>query len=237
MGNMDLYNAVRAVPKDAQKTIGAGRLKGMTDISPMWRIKTLTEQFGVCGFGWYYDVDKKWSETINDETAVFVDITLYVRQGGEWSKGIHGTGGSMLAAKERNGVYVSDEAYKKATTDAISVACKQLGIGADVYWQSDSTKYTTPAPNQNDQRRAEEDAAKEPIGAKEIAIIRKEMERTGNYLQNFVKKKPLETWDKGTYVWALKKFRDMPDKQPEPPAAPADFETVPDEQIELPFDM
>ena len=49
--NLELYNAVREVPKEAQKAIGAGRLKGMTDINPMWRIKVLTEQFGICGRG------------------------------------------------------------------------------------------------------------------------------------------------------------------------------------------
>ena len=63
MDNLRIYNAVRAVPKEAQKPIGAGRLKGMTDINPMWRIKCLTEQFGVCGFGWYYDITDMWLET------------------------------------------------------------------------------------------------------------------------------------------------------------------------------
>lgn len=29
-----------------------------------------------------------------------------------------------------------------ALTDAISVACKTLGMGADVYWDKDSTKYS-----------------------------------------------------------------------------------------------
>lgn len=29
-----------------------------------------------------------------------------------------------------------------ALTDAISVACKALGFGADVYWAKDATKYT-----------------------------------------------------------------------------------------------
>lgn len=52
MSNLDLYEKVRQVPQEAQKTIGGGRLKGMTDINPMWRIKTLTEHFGICGVGW-----------------------------------------------------------------------------------------------------------------------------------------------------------------------------------------
>ena len=53
MTNLDIYNKVREVPNKAKKNIGGGRLKGMTDINPMWRIKTLTEQFGPAGFGWY----------------------------------------------------------------------------------------------------------------------------------------------------------------------------------------
>ena len=68
-------------------------------------------------------------------------IELYVKYEGEWSWAIPGTGGSKLATKERNGVYVSDECYKMATTDALSVACKNLGIGADVYWKEGRTKY------------------------------------------------------------------------------------------------
>ena len=59
MENLTLYNKVANVPKEAQKTITAGRIKGMTDINPMWRIKTLTEQFGVCGFGWKYVITDK----------------------------------------------------------------------------------------------------------------------------------------------------------------------------------
>jgi hypothetical protein len=40
-------------------------------------------------------------------------------------------------------VHIDDEAYKKAYTDAISVACKALGFAADVYYQEDETKYGT----------------------------------------------------------------------------------------------
>ena len=50
--NMRIYDAVRSVPPEAIKPITAGRLKGKSDINPMWRIKVLTEQFGPCGEGW-----------------------------------------------------------------------------------------------------------------------------------------------------------------------------------------
>lgn len=143
MNNLDLYNKVRVVPEEAKKPISGGRLKGMTDINPMWRIKCLTEQFGPCGFGWYYVIKDKWIETsmAKDEITANVIIDLYYKVDNEWSMPIEGIGGSMLVASERNGLYVNDECYKMALTDAISVACKALGIGADVYWGNDNTKY------------------------------------------------------------------------------------------------
>lgn len=149
--NLELYNKVRAVPEEAKKTIGKGRLKGFTDINPMWRIKVLTEQFGPCGIGWKYEIAcREFHEGANGVCAVFTDINLYVKYNGEWSEAIPGTGGATFVAKEANGLHTSDECVKMATTDALSVACKALGIGADVYWEKDSNKYDQegepPAP-------------------------------------------------------------------------------------------
>lgn len=144
MGNLDLYNRVRVVPEEAKKPIKGGRLNGMTDINPMWRIKVLTSEYGPCGIGWFYKPVKKWTEQAGGETVAFVDIELFTKVDGEWSQPICGTGGSKLSQNERNGLFVSDECYKMATTDAISVACKQLGIGADVYFGADRTKYDSP---------------------------------------------------------------------------------------------
>lgn len=150
MGNMELYDKVRAVPKEAQKTIAAGRLKGMTDINPMWRIQKLTETFGPCGIGWKYIIQREWMEQgANGEIAAFMDILLYYKWDGQWSEGIPGTGGSSFVAKERNGMYTSDECYKMALTDAISVAAKAIGMGADIYWEKGRTKYDT-APEKQD---------------------------------------------------------------------------------------
>jgi hypothetical protein len=141
--NMEIYEACRNVPSEAKKTIGAGRLKGYTDISPMWRIKKLTEMFGVCGFGWKIITTKKWTENgANGEVFAFVDIELFVGIEGSWSDPIEGSGGHKLVINESKGLYSNDEAFKMATTDAISVACKMLGIGADVYWDKDNSKYS-----------------------------------------------------------------------------------------------
>lgn len=155
MGNMDIYNAVSAVPDSAQKRITGGRLNGMTDINPMWRIRELTELFGPCGIGWKYKIVREWLETASTgEVGAFVDIELQYRitPDAEWSEPIPGTGGSKFVAAEKgNNLRASDECYKMALTDAISVACKALGFGADIYWASGRTKYNAAPPEQDEE--------------------------------------------------------------------------------------
>ena len=124
MNNLELYNRVRAVPDEAKKKITGGRLSGMTDINPMWRIKKLTEEFGPCGTGWKTDDIVYETVPAIGLAVVVCTLKLYVKNDDIWSAPIFGVGGSMLIAKEKNGPYVDDEAYKKAYTDAISVACK-----------------------------------------------------------------------------------------------------------------
>lgn len=143
MDNFEIWRKVSAVPAEAQKPIEAGRLKGKTDINPMWRMKVLTEMFGPCGFGWKYEItNQRVIEGAKNEVMCFVDVNLYVKNDNEWSEPIPGIGGNIIVASEKNGMYNDDDAFKKALTDALSVACKALGIGADVYWQQGSTKYS-----------------------------------------------------------------------------------------------
>ena len=149
--NMEFYEKFRSVPKEACKEIGAGKLKGFTDINPMWRIKMLTDTFGACGFGWYIETEEHWTDTLGSEIAAFCKVALRVKHPntGEWSAPIIGIGGSKLAGKGK-GDGIDDEAYKMAYTDAISIACKNLGMAADIYYAKDRTKYNsyveTPAP-------------------------------------------------------------------------------------------
>lgn len=148
MNNLELYNKVRSVPDEALKKIKGGRLNGYSDINPMWRIKTLTQHFGLCGVGWKIEILKQWLETgANGEISAFCNINLYIKANDCWSEPIPGTGGSSYVAKEFKGMYTSDECYKMALTDAISVACKFLGFAADIYWNNDVTKYNTSYNN------------------------------------------------------------------------------------------
>lgn len=201
MEKMEIYNAVRTVPEAAKKPISAGRLRGKTDINPMWRIKTLTEQFGPCGIGWYYNVTKQWTEPCGEQIAAFVNIELFINVDGNWSKPIFGTGGNMLVEQESKGLHVSDECFKMALTDAISVACKQLGIGADVYWDKDDTKYTSNGNAEPDKR---------------LIPVYNELKRIGYSVTSICKTYKADSIDKLSDLQIkdfLAKAKNMPDKE------------------------
>lgn len=160
--NMEYYNIGRKVPDEAKKAIGAGKLKGFTDINPMWRIQMLTEMFGPCGIGWFIETKRFWTEEGKDgRVAAFCHINLYIRTDSEWSEPIEGIGGSMFVNNFKGQAETSDEAYKMAYTDAISVATKALGIGADVYWEAGRTKYSLLAEQKPEQQPEQKPRKKE----------------------------------------------------------------------------
>ena len=141
--NLEYWKVLKQPPKWALRTIGAGRLKGKTDINPQWRYQAMTEAFGPCGIGWRYEVVRVWDQpTVDNQVMAFAEVNLFIKVADEWSQPIPGIGGSMMVAKEKSGPYASDECYKMAITDALSVALKMLGVAADIYaglW--DGTKY------------------------------------------------------------------------------------------------
>ena len=144
MDNVEIWRQLEKTADEAKKPIEAGRLKGFTDINPMWRFKRLTEVFGAVGVGWKFVItDKQIIPGADGVLSAFVDILLYYKHNGEWSEGIPGTGGSAFVAKESKGLYTSDECFKMALSDAIGTACKALGMSADIYFSKDRSKYTT----------------------------------------------------------------------------------------------
>lgn len=146
--NMELWNKVSQPPKEALKKISGGRLSGMTDIKPQWRVKRMTEVYGLCGIGWKFEVVKLWVEQgSHEQVFAFADIKLYIKQDDKWSDPIPGNGGNMLVAKEKAGLHSSDEAFKMAITDALSSSMKMIGVASDIYMGNwDGSKYKTPPP-------------------------------------------------------------------------------------------
>lgn len=152
----EIYNSLKSVPEWAKKKISFGALKGKTDISPQWRIQAMTEQFGAIGIGWYYKTVNKWLEKgYGNNVCAFVDVELFIKVDNEWSMPITGSGGNSFLSENKNGVHTSDECYKMATTDALSVAMKQLGVGADIYSGFEDSKYNkSEAPKQQSDDKA-----------------------------------------------------------------------------------
>lgn len=148
---MEVWDKLKQPPAWALKKITGGRLNGKSDISPMWRIQALTETFGVCGIGWKYELKDKWVQEASGQVLIFVEISLFVKDGAQWSDAIPGFGGDFLIQKELSGLHANDEAMKMAVTDALGNAMKNLGVAAVVFsGGTDGTKYnrqpTTPAP-------------------------------------------------------------------------------------------
>ena len=143
MQDINYWDKLRQVPDVAKKPITGGNLNGMTDINPVWRIQVMTENFGMCGFGWKYVVTKQWLEAYGNDVRAFCNIDLFVKVGDQWSDAIPGTGGASFAMVTNSGkTNVSDEAYKMALTDALSVAMKAIGVAADVYF-ANGARYET----------------------------------------------------------------------------------------------
>ncbi len=186
--NLKLYIQLQKTPPEAQKRIAAGRLKGMTDINPMWRIKRLTEVFGPCGIGWWYEItDKRIEEGANGEKKAFVDINLFYKWNGEISQPIQGTGGSSFVSAETKGLYTSDECFKMALTDAIGISCKAIGMSADIYFQKDQSKYDL-----------ESEPQPQLITANDAAALTNLAKRKGVVIDDVLKK------------YKLKELKDMP---------------------------
>lgn len=208
--NLHIYKQVSSVPKDAQKPFESSWGKKLTEINGMWRIQKLTELFGPCGEGWFTEVTRQERVDFpNGEVCVFTDINLYLKdtKTGRWSKPIRGTGGNRLVLKNADGLFIDDEAYKKAYTDALGIACKALGFGADIYWGRNDSKYdsgtattASPSAKESDSKKPETVAA--PQNAETTESVKGLPELSPSHPR----------WD-AFISWAAKKPKDKPSWQ------------------------
>ena len=105
MDNLLIYEKYKSVPENAIKPFDNGKFKG-TDINTMWRIKCLTEMFGVVGFGWTVKVLRTWTELgANGEIMAFAEVEMKVKIDGNWSEPFTATGGNLMVryVKGKNG--------------------------------------------------------------------------------------------------------------------------------------
>lgn len=118
----------------------AGGFKG-TALKPIWIIQRLTETFGPVGEGWGMG-EPKFDVVHAQDGEILVYCTVRCWHTSE-GNGFFGVGGDKVATKRKSGdVFLDDEAFKKAFTDAVNNAFKFLGVGADVHMgQFDDSKY------------------------------------------------------------------------------------------------
>ena len=131
----------------------AGGFKG-TALKPMWAIKQLTEQFGPVGMGWGTG-EPRFELVHGQDGEVLVYCTVSVwhtdRANVSW-----GVGGDKAIAKNKNGLFHDDEAFKKAFTDATMNGFKSLGVGADIHMgQFDDNKYVAQMEREFAEREAD----------------------------------------------------------------------------------
>lgn len=199
------YEAMRRPPQDALKPIDFGPLKGKSDINPQWKYEVLTEQFGLCGIGWRFEIANKETVPVpsTGELMVFVFVNLYVKENKYWSEPIPGCGGDFLIKKDKNGLHGNDEGLKMALTDALGNAAKMVGVAADIYRGMYNTKYKKYMKD-----TAESDSNERDTPAK------------GNYTktaQQPVKTAPRQTEQKKTAIKA------QPKQEPKKPITVHDY--------------
>lgn len=178
MKAIEIYKGLSQPPATALRQIQAGDLKGKTDINPQWRYEAMTEQFGLVGLGWKYEIQKLWTEPgANGETLAFAQVAVFIRDPDtkEWSDAIVGIGGSKLINKFSAGPKSNDEGYKMAVTDAFSTSLKMIGVAADIYagkW--DGSKYNDiPQNAAQSQPQNKAPQSREPAGGPDTPEQRK----------------------------------------------------------------
>ena len=159
MNMKEKFSIMARPPQEALNTIQFGRLKGKSDINPQWRIEALTEVFGLCGVGWYFEVLGTTFVDVpaTEEKMVYVTVAIYVKEdSGEWSKPVIGVGGDFVIIRDKNGLHGNDEAMQMAVTDGLGKAAKCLGIASDIYRGKYDSKYGWRDAKAKEQQTPEE---------------------------------------------------------------------------------
>ena len=166
---MEIWNALsKTDPKHTKQFKRAGGFSG-TAMKPIWIVKRMTEQFGVCGQGWGINRPEFQVEHTPDESLVYCSVSIWH---GDKANEIWGVGGDKVRTTRKSGdVFVDDEAFKKAFTDAVNNALKYLGVGADIHMgQFEDNKYVQEVTNEFQQEAAQEEKAKSSAALKRDGV-------------------------------------------------------------------
>lgn len=162
-------------PKHTKKFSRSGGFSG-TAIKPIYATEKMTELFGPCGVGWGIEKPDFSIIDADKEKLVFCTVAIWFLEGQSRSSLVYGVGGDKIVSTRKTMAFTDDEAFKKAFTDAIGNAMKQIGMSADVHMgQFDDSKYVNEltkefaddkpaAHNNNDEPPIDEPGSTEPDG-------------------------------------------------------------------------
>lgn len=234
MSNLEIWNSLSETdPKYTKSFKRAGGFSG-TAQNPTYAIKKMTDHFGPCGKGWGIG---KPEFTIHDAgeagVLVYSTISLWYMDGAQRCE-TWGVGGDTAVTKTKFGLTADDEAFKKATTDALTNAMKTLGVAADLHLgMYDDSKYLNGlkekfAESEKDAAKKLEDRAKElqveeALKCIESALTEEELKKF--FSEGWGKWKDKETQDK------LKAIYDKRKKDFEPKGAVAKKHDLVEKQI------
>lgn len=163
-GNLRHWDALSHTDPKHTKPFDRGRFKG-TAVKPIYNEYRMTEVFGPCGIGWGMDKPDFQIHSASNEIVVYCTLRVWYMDGEQRGE-VYGVGGDKVLAAQKNGPFVSDEAFKASFTDALGNALKHIGVSADIHMgRFDDHKYVDEMRREfaNDKKQAEV----EPMAARQ----------------------------------------------------------------------
>jgi len=142
--NLNLWGAVERTDPQYTKNFKGTGFSG-TSINSTYLIKKATEQWGLIGFGWGYDIIEerldtgaaiynKENEIIGNVITHTIRLSLWVKRGKEIGKVEHYGHTPYIYYSQNKNYWITDqEACKKSLTDALKKCLSMFGFSADIF--------------------------------------------------------------------------------------------------------
>ena len=136
--NGALWNSVAVTDPEFTKRVKQGH--NYTAITSYYKIKQITEKFGIPGIGWGWERPVFYTQGSDGSQIVCCDVTVWFMWEGH-RREIHASADKRLYTQKGD---TFDDTHKKALTGAVTKAFSFLGFSADVFMgQHDDDEYVS----------------------------------------------------------------------------------------------
>ena len=159
--NMRIWNKVCKTDPSHTKQVSFGRR--FTAIDAMYQIQSATEVWGPAGEGWGFE-GKHSTQECGQVVLAVSDVTLWWRNGDRVNvSGTVRASSTLVSAKG----HVDEDAWKKATTDALTKLLSYHGFNADVFLgKFDDNRYVQARAREEAQEKKAATAPAQETGPK-----------------------------------------------------------------------